>query len=32
MDVCNNHLFGLIIILAILIAGVISTINDRKEN
>ena len=32
MEICNNHLFGLILILAVLIAGlIISTIKDKNE-
>tara|TARA_R110000824_G_scaffold387203_1_gene582409 strand:+ start:272 stop:379 length:108 start_codon:yes stop_codon:yes gene_type:complete len=31
MDICNHHLFGLIIILAVLVIGIISTIIDKKE-
>ena len=32
MDICNNHLFGLILIVAILMAGlIISIIKDERE-
>ena len=32
MDICNNHLFGLILIIAILMAGlIISIIKDERE-
>jgi hypothetical protein len=31
MDICNNHLFGLIIIIAIAVIGIISVIRDEKD-
>ena len=31
MDICNHHLFGLIIILAVVVIGIISII-DEKTN
>ena len=31
MDICNNHLFGLIIFFAVVIIGIISTINEEKD-
>tara|TARA_R110000824_G_scaffold139718_2_gene305060 strand:+ start:1000 stop:1104 length:105 start_codon:yes stop_codon:yes gene_type:complete len=32
MDICNNHLFGLILIVAILMAGlIVSIIKDESE-
>jgi hypothetical protein len=30
MDICNNHLFGLIIILAVVVIGIISVIREEK--
>ena len=30
MDICNHHLFGLIIILAVLVIGIISVIKEEK--
>ena len=30
MDICNNHLFGLIIILAVVVIGIISVIKEEK--
>ena len=32
MDICNNHLFGLIIILAVVVIGIVSTVIDKKES
>ena len=31
MDICNNHLFGLIIILAVVVIGIISVIKEEKD-
>jgi hypothetical protein len=31
MSICNHHLFGLIIIIAVVVIGIISTIIDKKE-
>ena len=32
MDICNNHLFGLILIVAILMAGlIVSIIKEERE-
>ena len=30
MNICNHHLFGLIIILAVLVIGIISVIKEEK--
>jgi len=30
MDICNNHLFGLIIFFAVVVIGIISVINKEK--
>ena len=30
MNICNNHLFGLIIILAVVVIGIISVIKEEK--
>jgi len=30
MDICNHHLFGLIIILAVVVVGIISVIKEEK--
>ena len=31
MNICNNHLFGLIIILAVVVIGIISVIKEEKD-
>ena len=31
MDICNHHLFGLIIILAVVVIGIISVIKEEKD-
>jgi len=30
MNICNHHLFGLIIILAVVVIGIISVIKEEK--
>jgi hypothetical protein len=30
MDICNNHLFGLILILAVVVIGIISVIKEEN--
>jgi len=30
MDICNNHLFGLLIFFAVVVIGIISVINKEK--
>ena len=30
MDICNNHLFGLIIFFAVVVIGIISVIKEEK--
>jgi len=32
MDICNNHLFGLIIFFVVVIIGIISTIKEEKDD
>jgi len=32
MDICNNHLFGLIIIVAVVAAGIISEIINKNSS
>ena len=31
MNICNHHLFGLIIILAVVVIGIISVIKEEKD-
>jgi len=32
MDICNNHLFGLIIFFVVVIIGIISVIKEEKDD
>jgi len=32
MDICNNHLFGLIIFFVVVIIGIISVIKEEKND
>jgi hypothetical protein len=32
MDICNNHLFGLIIIVAVVVSGIISEIINKNSS
>ena len=32
MDICNNHIFGLIIFFVVVILGVISVIKEEKND
>jgi len=31
MDICNNHLLGLIIFFAVMVAAIVSIINEEKD-
>jgi len=31
MDICNHHLFGLIIFFAVVVIGIISVIKEEKD-
>lgn len=31
MDICNNHIFGLMIIIAVVVAGIIEVIKKDME-